>query len=99
MKEILLTALSVVGTISAIVFAYLAFRRNYKIDDKNNARTEGALLSDIGYIKASIDRMEAKLDKQENNYQLLLTRVIKVEESYNSLNEKLEKHISHSGGD
>jgi len=56
------------------------------------------LLSDIGYIKSSIDRMEEKLDKQENNYQMLLTRVIKVEEAYNILNEKIEIYISGANG-
>lgn len=56
------------------------------------------MLSDIGYIKSSIDRMEEKLDKQENNYQVLLTRVIKVEEAYNILNEKIEIYISGANG-
>lgn len=56
------------------------------------------MLSDIGYIKSSIDRMEEKLDKQENNYQMLLTRVIKVEEAYNILNEKIEIYISGING-
>lgn len=55
------------------------------------------MLSDIGYIKSSIDRMEEKLDKQENNYQIL-TRVIKVEEAYNILNEKIEIYISGANG-
>ena len=56
------------------------------------------MLSDIGYIKSSIDRMEEKLDKPENNYQMLLTRVIKVEEAYNILNEKIEIYISGANG-
>ncbi len=56
------------------------------------------MLSDIGYIKSSIVRMEEKLDKQENNYQMLLTHVIKVEEAYNILNEKIEIYISEANG-
>lgn len=42
--------------------------------------------------------MEEKLDKQENNYQMLLTRVIKVEEAYNILNGKIEIYISGANG-
>ena len=38
--------------------------------------------------------MEEKLDKQENNYQMLLTSVIKVEDDYNILNENIEIYIS-----
>ncbi len=94
MKETLLTVVSILGTISTILFAYIAFKRNDKSDVRNNAKSEGALLSDIGYIKSSIDRMESKLDKQESNYQSLLTRVIKVEENYNSLNKILDSHIN-----
>ena len=96
MKETLLTVVSILGTISTILFAYIAFKRNDKSDVRNNAKSEGALLSDIGYIKSSIDRMESKLDKQESNYQSLLTRVIKVEENYNSLNKILDSHINKS---
>ena len=96
--EIVLSVISIFGTILTIIFAYIAFRRNEKYDVKNNAKSEGALLSDIGYIKSSIDRMEEKLDKQENNYQMLLTRVIKVEEAYNILNEKIEIYISEANG-
>lgn len=96
MKETLLTVVSILGTISTILFAYIAFKRNDKSDVRNNAKSEGALLSDIGYIKSSIDRMESKLDKQESNYQSLLTRVIKVEENYNSINKILDSHINKS---
>ena len=95
MKEIILTIISIIGTISSLIFAYIAFRRNDKSDVRNSAKIEGALHSDIGYIKSSIDRMEAKLDKQDNNYQVLLTRVIKVEENYNSLSKILETHINN----
>jgi len=94
MKETLLTVVSILGTISTILFAYIAFKRNDKSDVRNNAKSEGALLSDIGYIKSSIDRMESKLDKQESDYQSLLTRVIKVEENYNSINKILDSHIN-----
>jgi len=94
MKETVLTIVSILGTISAILFAYIAFKRNDKSDVRNNAKSEGALLSDIGYIKSSIDRMESKLDKQESNHQSLLTRVIKVEENYNSINKILDSHIN-----
>lgn len=97
MKEIVLTIISVLGTITTIIFAYIAFRRNFKNDLRNDGKIEGLLLSDIAYIKSSIKRMEEKLDKEESNYQMLLTRVIKVEQIYESISEKLENHILRSG--
>lgn len=93
MNEIVVGIIGLVGTISSICFAYLAFRRNQNHDTRKNGKSEGVLISDIDYIKSSIDRMEKKLDKVETNYQDLLTRLVKVEEVQNSL----EKRLQHSG--
>ena len=94
MIQVVISLIGVIGTLSSIMFAYLAFRRNSCKDVTTEAKREGTLLSDIGYMKSSTDRMEGKLDKVEANYQLLLTRVIKVEEAYNSLNQRLQEHIT-----
>ena len=75
---------------SSICFAYLAFRRNQSHDTKKDGKAEGVLISDIGYIKSSIDRMEGKLDKVETNYQDLLSRIVRVEEAQSSLEKQLE---------
>ena len=90
MNEIVVGVIGLIGTISSICFAYLAFRRNHTFDTKKDAKTEGVLISDIGYIKSSIDRMEGKLDRVETNYQNLLTRIVKVEEAQNALEKRLE---------
>ncbi|MDE6947322.1 MAG: hypothetical protein K2P14_09085 [Anaeroplasmataceae bacterium] len=90
MNEIVVGVIGLIGTISSISFAYLAFRRNHTSDTKKDGRTEGVLISDIGYIKSSIDRMEGKLDKVETNYQDLLSRLIRVEEAQSSLEKRLE---------
>ena len=92
MNEIVVGVIGLIGTISSVSFAYLAFRRNRTTDTKRDAKTEGVLISDIGYIKSSIDRMEGKLDKVETNYQDLLSRLVRVEEAQSSL----EKRIEHS---
>ncbi len=97
MNDIIVGIIGIIGTISSVCFAYLAFRRNKTIDTNKEAKTEGVLISDIGYIKSSIDRMEKKLDKVEENYQGLLSRMIKVEENQVSLERRMEEHItSHS---
>ena len=80
------TIVGIIGTISTIIFAYLAFRRGINQDLTSKAASEGALLSDIKYIKSSIDRMEKKMDKLDTNYNELLLRVIKLE-------ERLDNHI------
>ncbi len=90
MNEIVVGVIGLLGTLSSICFAYLAFRRNHTSDTKKDGKAEGVLISDIGYIKSSIDRMEGKLDKVETNYQDLLSRLIRVEEAQSSLEKRLE---------
>lgn len=97
MNEIVVGVIGLIGTISSVCFAYLAFRRNHTTDTKRDGKAEGVLISDIGYIKSSIDRMEGKLDKVETNYQNLLSRLIRVEEAQNALEKQLEHSSFRSG--
>lgn len=85
--EIVLTFISVLGTLSSILFAYLAFHRNSKFDERKDGKSEGVLLSDVGYIKSSIDRIEKSLDRLQTKYDDLHSRLIMVE-------EKLNHHIA-----
>ena len=64
--DIVLAVLSILGTISSITFAVLAFRRNDRGDHKEAGKNEGVLISDVGYIKSSIDRIEKSIDKLNN---------------------------------
>ena len=48
--DIVLAVLSILGTISSITFAILAFRRNDRGDHKEAGKNEGVLISDVGYI-------------------------------------------------
>jgi len=89
MEGIILSILGVVGTVSSIVFAYLAFRRNDKKDLKLDATQEAELLADMKWIKSSVSRMEMKIDRLDSNYNGLLSRIIKVE-------ERLDNHIKNN---
>ena len=93
MQEIIVASIGIIGTISSIIFAYLAFKRNEKGTIETSAKSEGALLSDIGYIKSSIDRMEQKLDHVEANYQDLLTRKLLVLIKHLKTNSILKMHM------
>lgn len=63
--EIVLTIISVIGTLSSISFAYLAFKRANKKEDKLSGKSEGIIIFDISYIKSSTERIEKRLDKLE----------------------------------
>lgn len=86
--DIILSIIGVCGTFSSILFAILAFRRNDRSDTKKDGKSEGVLLSDVGYIKSSIDRIEKSLDRLQEKYDKLHTRVIIVE-------QKVDDHIKN----
>lgn len=97
--EIVLTIISVLGTISSILFAYLAFKRNNKQEHKDEGKNEGVMLSEIGYIKSSIDRIEKSLNHLEERYTDLSNRLVKVEESTKNAHKRItELHDEIKGG-
>lgn len=77
------TTIGIIGTISTILFAYLAFRKGEHKSLKNEAKSEGVLISDIGYIKSSIDRMEKKFDLVDEKYQNAIVRIVRLEQAMN----------------
>lgn len=97
--EIVLAIISVLGTISSILFAYLAFKRCNKQEHKDEGKNEGVMLSEIGYIKSSIDRIEKSLNHLEERYTDLSNRLAKVEESTKNAHKRItELHDEIKGG-
>lgn len=99
---IVLSIISVLGTVSSIVFAFLAYKRNAKTDNKQEGKNEGVLISDVGYIKSSIDRIEKNMDKLEDRYNQLSMQPSKTEESVAQAHKRITEHINdktkHKGG-
>ena len=75
--------ISTLISILSILIAYMALKRNKEKDNLKEAIDSGILLSDIGYIKKSLDRIEKRLEHVEVNYNDLLKRVIILEEKVN----------------
>ena len=96
--DIALTIISVLGTVSSIIFAYLAFRRNTNSDTKQIGRESGTVISDLGYIKSSIERIEKRLDNSELKFDGFSTRLARVEESTASAHKRLDEHITKRSG-
>ena len=86
MVEITLSILGILGTLSSIIFAYLAFRRNDKKDIKIHATQEAEIVADMKWLKSSVSRMEKKINEIDDNYKELGITVIKVK-------ERLDNHI------
>ena len=78
--EVIFSLVSLMASLSSIVFAYLAFKRSERQDQRKDAKNEGLILSDIGYIKACVDRVEKNLTSVDERYRNLVERLAKVEE-------------------
>ena len=79
------------ASLSSIVFAYLAFRRSDRQEHKTDGKTEGVMFSDIGYIKACVDRVEKNLNKVDERYRDIAERLAKVEESVTNVTKRVDE--------
>ena len=64
--------IGVLGTILGGVLSYAAFHRNSKKDSESEGKEAGTMLTEIGYIKGGIDRIERKQDAQDARYKWAL---------------------------
>ena len=64
MEEGILTALSVISAVCAIVFGYVAFVRNRDHDKTKEAKSDATILTELGYIKGGIDDVKAEQREQ-----------------------------------
>ena len=88
----ILTLLSVMGTISAIVFSIIsAFRANKK-DAKEEATAIAVLNSDLGYVKSGIDRIEQTQRTSDTLLHDLTAKVSNAENSAKSAHHRLDMH-------
>lgn len=84
---------SITISIISVVIALLSYKRNVIREHKQLSKEEGSFLSDIGYIKACVDRMEKKISNVDERYQDLLQRLTKVEENLINTQKRVEEII------
>lgn len=89
--ELLISLIGLIGALSSIIFSYLAFKRSNKKEDKEEGKAEGVMISDIGYIKACVDRLEKNFNKVDELYKNISERVIKLESSLTNLSLRIEQ--------
>ena len=92
-NETILAIISILGACSSILFGYLAFRRNAYSDSKRDGRESGTVISDLGYIKSSIERIEKRLDLTETKFDGVATRLARMEESVASAHKRVDEHV------
>ena len=100
----LLTAISVISTLCAIVFGYAAFARNKKTDTADEAKADATVFTEIGYIKSGIDDIKAEQREQRKTNTDFIARLTAVEESAKQAHKRISRleditdHAEHSEG-
>lgn len=95
---IVVSIIGVIGTLSSIFFAYLAFKKNMLDDHRTDGKAEGIMFSDIGYIKACVDRVEKNLNKVDERYRNIAERLARFEEGLENLKRRVEEISKLEGG-
>lgn len=85
--------LGVASTVCAIVFGYLAFSRNKKKDDTDEATLNATILSDIGYIKSGVDDIKTEQKDQRKTNIEIERRLTSVEESTKQAHKRIDELI------
>ena len=78
-------------TIVGVLLSYAAFARNSKKDSEEEGKSSGTMLTEIGYIKGGIDRIERKQDAQDARYISMAERMSAVESSAKSAHHRIDR--------
>jgi len=90
---IILIILSIVLALMSFMTGYFTFKRNAVSDNKQSGRESWTVMSDLGYIKSSIERIEKLLGISDAKYDGISTRLTRVEESASSAHKRLDEHF------
>lgn len=87
-----MTVLSVISTVCAIVFGYIAFVRNRDSDKTKEAKSNATILTELGYIKGGIDDVKAEQREQRKTNTNFVGRLVSAEASAKQAHKRLD-HI------
>ena len=90
-NELIISLLGFITSIISTSIAYLAFKKTEKEVNKTDGKTEGVMFSDIGYIKACVDRVEKNLNKVDERDRNIIERLSKVEESLINVTKRVDE--------
>ena len=90
-------AVSVISSVCAIVFGYIAFVRNRDSDKTKEAKSDATILTELGYIKGGIDDVKAEQREQRKTNTDFVGRLVSVEASAKQAHKRIdsiEQHIN-----
>lgn len=89
--EAIVILVGLCASVTGILFSFIGYRRNERNDSRVAGKNEGTMVTDIAYIKSSVDRMEKNINSIDARYIDMTERLAKLEENVRIAQEKLEK--------
>ncbi len=86
----LAVTVSIIGGIAGVVFGITSYIRNKKKDDAEDGKESGIVLTELGYIKSSVDDIKRKQDKQDEQTMKFLTDLTTVQESAKQAHKRID---------
>jgi len=85
----------ILGVCSSILFAYLAFRRNSTSDVRAEAQQQGAILTELGYIKSGVDDIKAEQRDQRKFNAEVTTKLAALETANTRAHARIDRLEQH----
>lgn len=92
----------IIGGIAAIVFGFVAFMRNTRQDSRIDAKQEGVILTELGYIKSGVDDIKQEQREQRKINSEVNSKISKNEAAIARAHariDRLERHEDKRQGD
>lgn len=89
---------SVIGGAAGVIFGIVTLFRNKKQDDEAGGKQQGIVLTELGYIKSSVDDVKKKQDRLDAQTVNFLRELSEVKESAKSAHKRidtLEERLNH----
>jgi len=87
----LTVVISIACTVLGAAIGYATFRKNREKDVEEEGKADGVILTEIGYIKAGIDDIKRKQDKQDELYIKIAERLTAVEASAKQAHHRIDR--------
>lgn len=89
---------SVIGGAAGVIFGIVTLFRNKRKDDEDGGKQQGIVLTELGYIKSSVDDVKKKQDRLDAQTVNFLRELSEVKESAKSAHKRidtLEERLNH----
>ena len=80
-ENVITAAAGLLCTVAGFFFGLFGYKRSLKSDSAVEGRRDGAILTEIGYLKGGIDDIKRELKENDKRYVELLIRVQKLEDA------------------